>query len=183
MTALARGYEMATETPILPASFPLGRAWFVAMVEPRREQFASREIERLGFGVFCPTESRQRVIRGRKLWITDPLFRGYLFVHFDRERDEWGLISAARGVIDILRNGLFPLQVPDREMKKLQDAVATGVFDIANTPQPGEEVEITDGPFAGLIAKVKSAEPKKRAKILLAALGSIEIDLCFLRRA
>lgn len=171
------------ETPILPASFPLGRAWFVAAVEPRREQTAREEIERLGYCVFCPTESRIKVRNGRKVEITDPLFRGYLFVHFDRERDAWGLITAARGVLDILRNGLLPLQVPDREMQKLQDAVATGVFDRANTLKPGEEVEITEGPFQGLIAKVKSAEPKKRAKILLAALGSIEIDLCFLRRA
>lgn len=167
---------------LLPASFPLGRAWFVAAVEPQREWRVEGEMRQLGYGTFCPAESRCKVRRGRKVWTHEPLFRGYVFTHFDRERDPWGNISKIRGVIDLLRNGIMPVQVPDRDMQRLQDAVSTGVFDREATLKPGEDVEITEGPFQGLIAKVKSAEPRKRAKILLAALGSIEIDLYYLRR-
>lgn len=171
-----------TPTPVLPASFPLGRAWFVVAVFGRHERDAAADITALGFDMFCPVQTGVRMIRGRKVECTDPVFPGYLFVHFDRERDEWGSINDIDGVIGILSNGGFPSRVPDIIISRLQNMVAAGVFDSAGEMKAGEVVEITEGPFAGLLAKVKSASPRKRVKVLLDNLGAIDIDCCFLRK-
>lgn len=177
--------RMVEPLPLLPASFPLGKAWFIASVEGRMETRARDEIVRLGFTVFCPMERRFRVVRGRKTEVVTPVFQGYLFVSFDRERDDWGLIQGARGVFDILKHEKFgmPAPVQQREIDMLMNADAAGVFDKANAFQQGETVEITDPRFLGLLGKVKSAEPRKRMKILLDGLGTLEIEPYFLRRA
>lgn len=171
--------------PLVPASFPLGRAWFVVCVMGRNEHEIAREVDGFGFGAFYPVMSRSKVKRGRRVIINDPLFPGYLFAHFDREKDDWGKIEDINGVISILRNGLLPSRVPDNAIEHLRNAEAAGVFDYTKPGsafREGESVEITEGPFAGLIAKVRAASPKKRVKILLDTFGKIEIDPGFLRK-
>ena len=168
----------------VPASFPLGRAWFVVYVMSRKEIEIKREIAALGFDVFYPVMSRVKIRRGRRIIINDPLLPGYLFAHFDREKDDWGKIEDINGVLGILKNGLLPCRIPDLAITRLRQAEAAGLFDYTKPGsafEDGAVVEITEGPFAGMIAKVKSASPKKRVKILLDALGAIEIDPCFLR--
>ena len=69
-----------------------------------------------------------------------------------------------------------------RDTLRAEDA---GVFDYTTEKSPFEEgdlVEIMEGPFNGLIAKVLSAHPRKRAKLLLNTLGSLVQDPCFLRK-
>lgn len=170
------------DTPLIPASFQIGRAWFVACVFSRQELSVAADIKQLGFPVFCPMERKTRILRGRRVETCNPVFGGYLFVSFDRERESWGSINAVDGVIEILRNGQIPSRVPDILIDRLKNLDAAGVFDAANQLQEGQSVEIMEGPFSGLIAKVKSATAKKRVKILLDFIGAITIDPCFLRR-
>lgn len=169
--------------PVVPASFPLGRAWFVVCVLGRWEALARADIEALGFEVFCPIERKTKILRGRKTEVTEPVFPGYLFASFDRERDSWGSIAAVDGVLDIIMNLGLPVRVPDAVIERLRNADAAGVFDAANKLSDNERVEIMEGPFAGLFARVKSASKKDRVKILLDCLGAIDIDPCFLRKA
>jgi transcriptional antiterminator RfaH len=180
--AIKKRLIASTPTPVLPASFPLGRAWFVVAVWGNSEKTAAKDIEDMGFGIFYPTETRQKLRRGRKVMSTDPVFPGYLFVHFDRERDEWGAINDVDGVVGILKNGVFPSRIPDLVIDRLMNMVAAGAFETASKLNGGDTVEITEGHFAGLLAKVKSASPRKRVKVLLDGLGALEIDPCFLRK-
>ncbi len=181
MTAAALAER--AEQPLIPASFPLGRAWFVACVESRRETDAQATIRGLGFDVFCPMEAKTKRLRGRRVECREAVFPGYLFVSFDRERDDWGAIADADGVMGILKNGQMPSRVHDIIIARLRNMDEAGVFDAGNALKEGQPVEIMEGPFAGLIARVKSATAKKRIKILLDHLGAIDIDPSFLRRA
>lgn len=168
---------------VIPASFPLGRAWFVVAFENQKR--AVEGIADIGLSTFCPVMSRTKIRKGRKVIINDPLFPGYLFAHFDREKDDWGKIEDVKGVLGILKNGLLPSRIPDLVIERLKHAEAAGVFDYTKPGsafKEGEEVEVTEGPFAGLIAKVKSASPKKRVRLLMASLASVEIDPCYLRK-
>lgn len=141
------------------------------------------DIRELGIEAFCPMEIRAKRERGRRIEKQSPLIPGYLFVHFDRERDGWEAIYDIDGVMDILSNADMPLRVPDADMERLKRAYEAGVFDYTRPAALGEgqPVEIMEGPFAGLIARVRCASPNKRVKVLLEALGTIEIDLCALR--
>ncbi len=110
-----------------------------------------------------------------------PVFPGYLFASFDRERDDWGAINQIDGVIGILEVNHIPSRVPDIIIDRLRNAVEAGVFEKASALSIGDTVEIMEGPFTGEMARIKSATAKKRVRILLGML-KLEIDPCFLRR-
>lgn len=181
-------------TPTLPISFPLGRAWFVVFVSTVEMHWTSgdfpvvRRIEEEGFETFVPLE-RRTVIRNRKKHeLVSPLFGSYVFTRFDREADAWGVLNSddIKGVHFVMRNPFnLPIRVPDRDIERLRRAEAAGAFDLTKPRaafNEGDKVEIQEGPFAGLIAKVRSAHPKKRVKLLLDGLGRLEIEAEYLAK-
>ena len=179
----------------VPASFPLGRAWFAAFVEAasmtwKDNCFAmERAIADLGFETFAPPQEKFGIQRGRRVKIVSPVFGPYVFVKFDRERDDWGNLRAfdyrygggIKGFIDILKNQNIPMRVPDLVIDRLKQAVDIGVFGISPL-NIGTQVEITEGRFAGFIGKIKSASKKRRVRVLLNMLATVDIDPCFLRK-
>lgn len=182
-----------TPPPLLPLSFPLGRAWFVVFVSSNEMRWSKdkhgnwdfpvvRRIEEEGFETFVPVEQRTIVRRGRKQVQTVPLFGSYVFVRFDREADDWGILNGddIEGVHFIIQDTFnIPIRVPDKEIDRLRRAELAGAFDLTKPCsifQEGDDVEIREGPFAGLIAKVRSAHPHKRVKLLLEGLGRLEIE-------
>lgn len=182
---------------LVPMSFPLGEAWFVAFVSladmywtkdrTGAEFFpVEKRIQEAGFETFVPRETRT-ILRGRRKVVrTAPLFGPYVFVRFDRERDRdrWGAIANIDGVHCILAHMQIPDRVPDLVIYHLKLAQDAGVFDYTRNSafSEGQEVEIKHGPFAGLIARVRCASPRKKVKLLMDGLGTMEIDAAFLAR-
>jgi len=192
-----------------PASFPLGRVWCIAVLSPERMQWtvrrrllglvgnaepvydehgcfnAERPVIEAGFETFAPCETRTKIRRGRKVIIRNPLFSSYIFIRMDREKDDWPTLLDSGDVEDILRVMGIPVRVPDQFIELLERAEQAGAYDYSAEKSPfsvGESVEIAEGPFTGIIAKIKSARPRQRVKLLLQALGTIDIDPCFLRK-
>lgn len=187
----------APVNPLIPASFPFGCAWFVAVCSPFEMHWTTdkdgkgyfpveRRINELGFETYVPVETRNVVRNRRKFERVTPLLgANYIFVRFDRERDDWGHILADRGIHDILGAMKIPQRIPDLLIERIRREEDAGVFDFTKPYcafASGDDVEIKEGPFAGLMAKVRSASPKKRVRLLLAGLGSAEIDPAFLAK-
>lgn len=161
----------------VPASFPLGSCWFVLACLSGREAGLMAETT---FETYCPMETRSRVVRGRRVKTTRPLLSGYVFVRFDRELDDWGEIEHLDGSLGVLCNADIPVRVPAGAVETFRRAEAAGVFDFSNPgasfPE-GSLVEVADGPFIGLLARVKSASAKKRVRIVLEEFGKlVEVD-------
>lgn len=173
----ALGLEPVDEN--IPASFLLRKFWHVVYTAMRQEIEVKSELVKLGFDVFLPMSTRRAVKRGKRVIINDPLFTRYIFVAFDREKDEWGSILNTNGVECILGADRIPIAVPLLEIERLQRYEQAGAFDFTRSKlnfTAGDKVEIQEGPFAGMMAKVKCASPKKRVRLLLESLASIEID-------
>src|SRR5215467_13726969 len=96
-TTLEDVYRQAS--PMVPASFTLGRKWFAVFVSPYEVVRARAEkserygtyfpvedrICDLGFETFVPLEKRRVSRNGRKMIIATPVFGQYVFVAFDPE--------------------------------------------------------------------------------------------------
>lgn len=165
------------------ASYPLGRAWYVAETEPRAEFAVCAAVIGLGFDACAPRERRRR--KGK---ITEAaIFSGYCLVSFDPEREDWGAILDTDGVVDIINIAGAPARMREGQalIDTLRRAEEAGVFDHtrpALTFTPGDELEIMEGPLAGIIAKFRNANGKKRAKLLHQLLGTIDVDAAILRK-
>lgn len=138
--------------------------WFALRVRPRHEKSVVHMVEAVGYEPFLP------VIRARHLWnkrwqeMELPLFPGYLFARFDR--NGWARVMNIPGVIGAVRFGKLLASVEESEINSLRLVQASGY---AVEPVPyfaaGREIEIHDGPLAGLHGQVM--EDKGQQQLVL----------------
>lgn len=148
-------------------------SWYVAETQPRKEALAALHLGRQNFEFFLPRFRKTRR-HARKLdTVLAPLFPGYIFVRFDRERANWRSINGTFGVRRLIcGEGGMLRSMPPRVVEQLQ-ARCRG--DIYETPlesfKPGQQVRITTGPFSDLTAQILSLDDKGRVALLLDILG------------
>lgn len=156
---------------------------------PRKEFQARDEIHKLGYETFLPIQTRSVIVRRKRRVLTESLFSRYIFLAREASDDSYGAVNHCRGVQYIIENAGAPAIVPNAKIELLKMAEKAGCFDFSKNKskfQAGDNVEILTGPFTGLIAKVQSASPRKRVKLLMNWLGAevpVEIDEQDLRAA
>ncbi|MDQ2079497.1 transcription termination/antitermination NusG family protein [Xanthobacteraceae bacterium Astr-EGSB] len=176
--------EHSLSTMVEPAAVidvPIGRRWRVAHTEAGWERRAELGIAALGLPCYGPRErvwvrhARRRERRDRAL------FRRYVFVAFDLDRDDWGAVLSVKGVTGLLCcDPRVPSCVPDAEINALRRAEQAGVFDTTVdglTFRAGDAVQVEAGPFSGFIGEVRRADSKARVDILLASLGTVVLPV------
>lgn len=162
---------------------------YVAYTRPRKEFLAHQELRELEIGAFLPTQTRSIVIRRKRTVISEALFTRYIFIETDLTDETYSAINACRGIEYLIANDGKPAIVPRQSIEILKMADKAGAFNFTKSKMkftPGDNVEILQGPFTGLIAKVQSASPRKRVKVLMNLLGAqipAEIDEEDLREA
>ncbi len=176
--------ENTTPRPMLSAGTG---SWCVLTCWSGQEWNVKRKIVGL-FEVYMPVETRKLKIRGRTLKKLAPLFRNYMFVRLDLADDNWGVLGreSLKGSLGLLKNNDKPVIVPDGLIDRLRVAEAAGEYDQSGKLpfQPGDMVEITEGPFVGLIGKILRASPRKRSRLLLQSLmGEVDIGTAILTKA
>jgi transcriptional antiterminator RfaH len=151
---------------------PEPKQWYVLRTKPRAEVVATCHLERKQIGVFFP---RYAASETGGLWVgrsrdrTEPLFPGYLFVHLDISSDYY---SAAwtPGIRDFLKlGGAQPQPVGDDVVACLRSrADENDVVRPRVRFRIGDRVEVTRGPFSGLLAVIdRPCTPSGRIHVLL----------------
>ena len=128
-----------------------------------------RAIEHLNRqNVICmtPMTEIEKVVRGKRTKVQEPLFPNYLFVKFDHNEIHTTTIQSTRGVSHFVRFGLHPAIVPDEIIELLQQAPLGHLVD-PETPTHGDNVLITEGIFAGIQAIYDEPNGESRPILLL----------------
>ena len=147
--------------------------WFCVKTKPRNESAARRMLMRdVGIEVFCPMLRFERVRSSGKVKVTEAMFPGYVFAHFNY-RAQHRHVQGTLGVSTIVRFGGIPSVVPDEIVAELRASVVDQeTIEIPTTIQVGEEVQLVEGPFSGIRALVTQVLPaQERVKVLLEILG------------
>lgn len=148
-------------------------AWYVVETYVRSEAQAQRNLAQQGFISFCPRFRKMRRHARRVDFHFTPVFPGYVFVHFDRQREGWSAINGTFGVKRLVGSSVSrPQPMPAPAMDALLDRcsgdVISGLFtDLA----PGQPVRLISGPFANAIAQVERLDGRGRVHVLLDILG------------
>jgi transcription antitermination factor NusG len=122
---------------------------------------------------YHPVELFRTEHRGQREITCRALFPGYLFVRCDLGRD-FGTLMEIDGIEDVLRGPHGATPVADAVIEAIRSAERAGAFDRTRTPRlaHGDDVVIQDGPFAHLVAKIKSERPSKRMKRCMELVGN-----------
>jgi len=156
------------------------KEWLIAQTKPRAEATALEHLQRQGFVPYLPRIKRTIRHAGKFTTRLEPLFPGYIFIGLTRSSAGWRSVNGTRGVVRILASGDGPHHVDMGFMRELFGSTdAEGVLQrpVSDFCE-GQKVEISVGPFAGMMAEITTISPKQRINILLQVMGrSIETTI------
>jgi len=182
--------------------------WYCVESLPGAERTARDRLQAQDFTAYLPlygVKVRHQCRRAEARIVVRPLFPGYLFVAFDRERDQWRPIASTRGVKRLFgTTPELPTPLPDAAMAlmlrtaslqsvvpqatlealeagKITPAQAAAALDVpSRSPQPpltpGTTIRIITGPLAGSSATVKWSD-SRRVAVLFGLLGQRSLSM------
>lgn len=139
-----------------------------------REQAAAHEMEDLIEEVLVPTEEVVEMRRGTKVNAERKFFPGYILVKMVMTDQSWHLVQDQPKVTGFLGSKGKPQAISKSEAERIIKQVAEGV----ERPKPsvifeiGEQVRVSDGPFASFNGYVEDVdEEKSRLKVAVSIFG------------
>ncbi|MDU2997681.1 MAG: transcription/translation regulatory transformer protein RfaH [Klebsiella pneumoniae] len=101
------------------------QAWYLLYCKRGQLQRAQEHLERQSVNCLMPTIALEKIIRGKRTMVSEPLFPNYLFIEFDPEVIHTTTISATRGVNNFVRFGALPAIVPSAVIHEGLEAIFT----------------------------------------------------------
>lgn len=144
--------------------------WYCVHTKPRREKtLVAYCQEQLGLEAFYPLLRQHRRIRRVMRSVSSPLFPRYAFCRYD-PAISYRAVRYAPDALGVVQLGDQPTIVGDDLIEELKLWTGEGAV-IESTLQPGDPVEIVEGPMRGLTAVVmRAASDRDRVEILLSLL-------------
>jgi transcriptional antiterminator RfaH len=116
--------------------------------------------------------------KGKRIDVVEPLFPGYLFVNVEGCEQLVGSIRSTRGVRQLLKFGIEPLEIQSALIGDLRNRCYSQIDNQTENAQEGavekqavfkqgQSVEITSGPFKDYQVIFKQFDGEARAIILL----------------
>lgn len=155
-------------------------AWYLVQCKARQDARAQEHLLRQGFDCFCPTLNVEILKGGKLRRLSQPMFPGYLFVHF-RAQDNWTALRSTRGVTRVVSFSGTPSQVPDSIVEHLRQRCAEAGECAAL--KPGDRVHVRLGPYAEMDAIFLAMDGEQRVLLLLNILNrqqQVSLPVCHL---
>jgi transcriptional antiterminator RfaH len=148
--------------------------WYAVQAKPRQEHTAEQNLQRQGFVTYLPRIRLRK--RKRNKWVdsVEPLFPRYLFIQVDPDQESLAPVRSTLGVTGLVRFGQLLRPVPRAVidyLKQLEDPDTQQRHAEAWPHQPGETLEILEGPFANLTGIYQMPLGEDRALLLIELLG------------
>ena len=153
--------------------------WFALHTKSRSEQKVFERLQLAGHESFLPLITEERQWSDRKKKITTPLIKSYVFIKAPNK----DLVSIYKipGVVGVLKYLGVPGKITEVEINNLK-IIANNSENVSTIApcqlKSGKPVQITQGPFKGLIAVYLYHNGKHRIIIQIEALNTFtEISL------
>lgn len=146
--------------------------WFLAQLKPNSAKIAQTNLQRQKFETFLPLEEETRQRNGRFITSLRPLFPGYLFVALDTAQGLWRAVNSTQGITKLVSFGKQPAPVPQDLVTQLMlRCDEAGKVLPPSALQPGDQVALTQGPFAHFAAEIEKIAPDRRVWVLIDLMG------------
>ncbi len=145
------------------------------VAEAIKEKAGKRGLSAQVEEILVPTEEIVEVKRGQRVNTERKFFPGYVLAKLDLDDNVWHLIKDTPKVSGFLgAGGNKPIPISEAEAQRIMNQVQEGI----DRPRPsvvydiGEEVKVTDGPFAsfnGIVEEID--EEKSKLKVSVSIFG------------
>ena len=144
------------------------------VAESIREQAILKKMEDRILEVLVPTEQVVEIRKGAKVNAEHKFFPGYILVKMEMSDDTWHVVKDTPRVSGFLGSHNKPQAITEKEVKRIMTQIEEGIerptteiyFEI------GEQIRVTDGPFASFIGTVNEIDTEKtRLKVSVSIFG------------
>jgi transcriptional antiterminator RfaH len=161
--------------------------WYLIRTKPRQEQIALQNLMRQGFFCYLPMLTREKLVKGKLDLIDEPLFPRYLFIQLDvgASAKSWSPIRSTRGVTELVSFGVEPAKVEDGLIAELKIREQEAREHPRGFFTPGEQLRITQGPFANVDAIFQIADGSSRVRVLIEFMNKtleLKVDSSIVRK-
>ncbi len=157
---------------------PSRPAWYVIYAKPHKEATALFHLRRKEVEVFFPQLRLPEYLQARRPVV--PLFPGYLFVHIVLLERFYDVIWSP-GVRRFVGTHGGPAALDDQVVAFLQaNAGPEGILQAHSNLKVGQQVEITRGPFAGIVGIIqRPPDARGRIRVLMQLLNrrAVKVDV------
>jgi len=168
------------------------RHWYAIHTYAGYEDAVTRNlkqrVESLGmedriFNVVVPTEKKIKIKRGKRVEEEEKIYPGYVLVDMMVTDDSWYVVRNTPRVTGFVGSGVHPVPLLKEEVDSLFKRMD------AETPkhkidlEPGDTVQIIDGPFKEFEGKVSDVDEERgKVKVLVSMFGrETPVELDFLQ--
>ncbi len=139
-----------------------------------REQAEKKGLVDYFSEILVPTEEVVEIRRGAKVNTERKFYPGYVLIKMELMDESWHLVKTTAKVTGFLGGGGKPAPISEAEAQRILHQVQEGI----DHPKPsihfeiGEQVRVTDGPFASFNGTVEEVdEGKSRLKVSVSIFG------------
>ncbi len=160
--------------------------WYAIFTKPRSEKKVYQRMLDHDIEAFLPLVKTIRQWSDRKKTVEVPLISSYIFVRLP-EKELYRTLPI-QGTVNVLKHLGKPAKIRDIEIENLRILSGSGEqHQISNciSVSHGDNVEVVNGPFMGLIATCVREGKNHRVLVKIDSLGScfnVNIPLSFLRK-
>lgn len=132
--------------------------------------------------VVVPTEQVVELVKGKKRQSSRKFYPGYILVQMELDNETWHIVANTPKVTGFLGGKNKPAPITDEEAEKILERIEAGKI----KPQPkysfevGDEVRVTEGPFATFSGVVENVNHEKgKLRVLVSIFGRatpVELD-------
>ncbi|HIF9141299.1 TPA: transcription/translation regulatory transformer protein RfaH [Photobacterium damselae] len=149
------------------------KGWYLLYCKRSEQERAVINLDRQGVECYYPQVHINKIVRGKKQEVLEPLFPSYVFVYFDPEQVSYTSIRSTRGVADFIRRGSTPQLVQQELIYQLMmnEDCDEHKEALCELPKPGDSLTLSQGQFKGIDAIYQEADGEKRSFMLINLLG------------
>ncbi len=162
------------------------KKWHVVYTRSRAEKKVRDELELKNITCFLPIQKKLRRWKDRKKWVEMPLISGYCFVCINRK--EYDIVLQTDNVVCYITFEGKAAEIPEHQIDFLRKITQQSEFEVTVSHEnfePGEKVEVLEGPMIGLRGELVEARGKQKFIIRFMEINStfvVEIPAAQLSR-
>jgi len=124
--------------------------------------------------VLVPTETVEEMVKGERKLSHRKFYPGYVLVKMELTDRSWHLVKDTPKVTGFIGSKDEPVAIPEAEAERIIAQMQEGV--LRPKPkikfEPGDKVQVTDGPFANFTGVVDEVRPDRgRVRVMISVFG------------
>jgi transcription antitermination factor NusG len=141
------------------------KKWYLLYTKPRYEKKVDAELQLLGFETYLPLNRTLKQWSDRKKWVSEPLFKSYLFIN--TSISYYYDILNVNGIVKFVNFEKSPVVVNEIEIDFIRKMLGANISVEVLTEGiiEGANIEIISGPMIGIKGQIVEYRSKKQVMV------------------